>query len=175
MPESCSTQLDVCMGGCVTYRCSCFCMQELTQNAIEAEKDFNVKQRLWTEENAILQSRNRSLAEERDRKDQEVSDVKDQLCAPVNLCFCSCLGFRYTVLSSLSCVYMQFASISVTEECCNAAIHSQWSCQHVFSMARGGSGAAFSVLSISPEPRASHQRHLSLHSCPISQCAAGIP
>lgn len=57
-------------------------MQELTRNAIEAEKDFNVKQRLWTEENAILQSRNRSLAEERDRKDKEVSDAKDQLYAP---------------------------------------------------------------------------------------------
>lgn len=56
-------------------------MQELTQNAIEAEKDFNVKQRLWTEENSILQSRNRSLAEERDRKDQEVSEAKEQLYA----------------------------------------------------------------------------------------------
>lgn len=67
----------------VTSRCSncCFCMQELTQNAIEAEKDFNVKQRLWTEENSSLQKRNRALAAERDRKDKEVSDAKDQLCA----------------------------------------------------------------------------------------------
>jgi hypothetical protein len=48
---------------------------------MEAEKDFNVKQRLWTEENSILQSRNRSLAEERDRKDKEASHTRNQLYA----------------------------------------------------------------------------------------------
>lgn len=54
-------------------------MQELTQNAKEAEKDFNVKHRLWTEENSLLQNRNRALSDERDKKDKEVSDAKDQL------------------------------------------------------------------------------------------------
>lgn len=60
-------------------------MQELTQNAIEAEKDFNVKQRLWTEENSVLQSRNRALAQERDKMDKELSDAIDQLCASFQL------------------------------------------------------------------------------------------
>jgi hypothetical protein len=55
-------------------------VQELRQNAIEAEQDFNRKQRLWTEENATLQSRNRALAHERDRKDKELTDAQEQLC-----------------------------------------------------------------------------------------------
>lgn len=59
---------------------------------MEAEQDFNRKQRLWTEENATLQSRNRALAQERDRKDKELTDAQDQLCATTLV---SCLNIDY--------------------------------------------------------------------------------